>query len=105
MQYSISLVELFRLFLDADAKRTWFAAQRWGGEPWRPHCSSYHVKHNPSHQSMPWRCAERECSKKLSVRIGTPLQESPLGYQTWAVAIYLLTTSLKGQSMKLHRAT
>ena len=28
----------------------------------------------------------------------------PLGYQTWAIAIYLLTTNLKGvSSMKLHR--
>ena len=40
----------------------------------------------------------------FSVRSGTPLQGSPLGYQIWVVAIYLLTTSLKGQSsMKLHR--
>ena len=32
------------------------------------------------------------------------MQSSKLGYQTWAVAIYLLTTSLKGvSSMKLHR--
>lgn len=29
---------------------------------------------------------------------------SPLGLQTWAIAIYLLTTNLKGvSSMKLHR--
>ncbi len=28
----------------------------------------------------------------------------PLGFQTWVIAIYLLTTSLKGvSSMKLHR--
>ena len=32
------------------------------------------------------------------------MQGSPLGYQTWALAIYLVTTSLKGvSSMKLHR--
>ncbi len=32
------------------------------------------------------------------------MQASNLGYQTWVLAIYLLTTSLKGQSsMKLHR--
>ena len=67
-------------------------------------CGSFKVKHNPNHQSMPWRCAERECRKKFSVRVGTPLQGSHLGYQIWALAIYLLTTSLKGQSsMKLHR--
>ena len=32
------------------------------------------------------------------------LQSSKLGFQTWAIAIYLVTTNLKGiSSMKLHR--
>ena len=32
------------------------------------------------------------------------MQGSPLGYQTWAIAIYLVATNLKGvSSMKLHR--
>ena len=32
------------------------------------------------------------------------MHNSPLGFQVWAVAIYLLTTNLKGVSnMKLHR--
>ena len=100
----ISLVELFRIFPDDDSAQAWLEEQRWGGEPWCPHCGSFHVKHNPNNRSLPWRCAERECRKKFSVRFATPMQGSPLGYQTWVVAIYLLTTSLKGQSsMKLHR--
>ena len=99
----ISLVELFQMFPNNEAAQAWLEEQRWGGEPWCPHCGSFNVKHN-NHKSMPWRCAERECRKKFSVRVGTPLQGSPLGYQIWVVAIYLLTTSLKGQSsMKLHR--
>ena len=100
----MTLVQLLRKFPDDAAAQAWFEEQRWGGEPWCPHCGSFHVKYNPNHQSMPWRCAERECRKKFSARIGTPLQGSHLGYQTWVLAIYLLTTSLKGQSsMKLHR--
>ena len=32
------------------------------------------------------------------------MQSSKLGYQTWAIAAYLVTTNLKGvSSMKLHR--
>ena len=32
------------------------------------------------------------------------MQGSPLGFQTWVLALYLLTTSIKGtSSMKLHR--
>ena len=99
----ISLIELFQMFPNDDAAQAWLEEQRWGGEPWCPHCGSFNVRHN-NHKSMPWRCAERECRKRFSVRVGTPLQGSPLAYQIWVVAIYLLTTSLKGQSsMKLHR--
>ncbi len=99
----MSLVELFRMFPDDAAAQAWLEEQRWSGEPWCPHCGSFHVKRN-NHRSMPWRCAEKECRKRFSVRVATPMQGSPLGYQTWVVAIYLLTTSLKGQSsMKLHR--
>ena len=99
----LSLVELFRMFPDDETAQAWLEEQRWGGNPWCPHCGSFNVRRN-NHRSMPWRCAERECRKRFSVRVATPMQGSPLGYQIWVVAIYLLTTSLKGQSsMKLHR--
>ena len=99
----LSIRGLLKRFPDDDTAQAWLEEQRWGGEPWCPHCGSYNVRRN-THPSMPWRCAERECRKRFSVRIGTPLQGSHLGYQTWVLAIYLLTTSLKGQSsMKLHR--
>lgn len=53
---------------------------------------------------MPYRCREKGCRKRFSPRTGTALEGSNLGYQTWAIAIYLMTTSLKGvSSMKLHR--
>lgn len=53
---------------------------------------------------MPFRCKEKGCAKRFSVRTGTVMECSKLGYQTWAIAIYLLTTNLKGvSSMKLHR--
>ena len=38
------------------------------------------------------------------VKTGTVVQSSKLGYQTWALAGYIMTTALKGAaSMKLHR--
>ncbi|MCY4096290.1 MAG: IS1595 family transposase [Gammaproteobacteria bacterium] len=99
----ISLRELFKLFPDDETARKWFERMRWGDAPWCPHCGSYKVK-NCTHHSMPYRCGEKDCRKRFSVRIGTPMQDTKLGYQVWAIAIYLLTTSLKGQSsMKLHR--
>ena len=42
--------------------------------------------------------------KRFSVRYGSLMQSSKLGYQVWAMAIYLSLTSLKSvSSMKLHR--
>ena len=99
----LTIVELLRKFPDDETARLWFEQERWQGEPWCPHCGSFNVWEN-NHESMPWRCCERKCRKRFSVRVGTVLQGTHLGYQTWAIAIYLLTTSLKGvSSMKLHR--
>ena len=51
---------------------------------------------------MPYRC--RACRNRFSIRTGTVMEGSKLGYQTWALATMLLTTGLKGtSSMKLHR--
>lgn len=53
---------------------------------------------------MPHRC--RDCSNRpmFSVKKGTIMEASNVGHQKWAIAIYLITTNLKGVfGMKLHR--
>ena len=40
----------------------------------------------------------------FTVRVGTVMEGTRLPYRSWAIAIYLLTTNLKGiSSLKLHR--
>ena len=98
----ISLVEVMRMFPDDSAAEAWFAERRWGGEPHCPKCGSLRVATGQKHPTMPYRC--RDCRKIFSVRTGTVMAESKLGYQVWAIAIYLMTTGIKGvSSMKLHR--
>ena len=98
----ISLPALFRMFPDDEAAECWFIESRWPDGIACPRCASVKVQTGAAHKTMPMRC--RDCRKRFSVRTGTAMQGSNLGYQTWAVAIYLLTTSLKGvSSMKLHR--
>jgi len=47
---------------------------------------------------------KNSCAKKFSVKTGTFMQGSNLAYQTWAIAIYLMVTGIKGvSSMNLHR--
>ena len=98
----LTLKGLFAMFPDDETAEQWFAEQRWGNEPHCSRCGSTNVQSNAAHKTMPYRC--RDCRRRFSVRTGTVMESSNLGYQTWAVAIYLLTTSLKGvSSMKLHR--
>ena len=53
---------------------------------------------------MPFRCREKECGKRFSVKTGTVMEGSKVGFQDWILAAFLLTTSLKSvASMKLHR--
>ena len=51
---------------------------------------------------MPYRC--RDCRNYFSVRKGMVFQSSKIGLRKWVIAIYMMSTSLKGvSSMKLHR--
>ena len=98
----LSLVELFRLFPDNRAAEQWIIRSRWPDGIECPHCSSDDVQVGAKHNTMPFRC--RSCRKRFSSKTGTLMEGSNLGYQKWVLAIYLLTTNLKGvSSIKLHR--
>ncbi|MDE2987410.1 MAG: IS1595 family transposase [Chloroflexi bacterium] len=98
----ISLIELFRMFPDDATAEAFFAAERWPDGPECPYCKSDNVQSGAKHKTMPFRC--RACRKRFSVKTGTVMEASNVGCQKWALAAFLLTTSLKGvSSMKLHR--
>ena len=100
----ITLAELFRIFPDDATAEKWFSASRWPSGAHCPYCGSVNVQSGAKHKTMPYRCREKECAKRFSVRTKTPMESSKLGFQVWAVALYLVTTNLKGvSSMKLHR--
>ena len=98
----LSLVELVKMFPDDAAAERWFVETRWPGGVFCPRCGSLSVQERQSRKPQPYHC--RDCRKYFSVRTGTPMHSSNLGFQTWAFAFYLLATGLKGaSSMKLHR--
>ena len=98
----ISLIDAMRMFPDNRTAERWLEQQRWPSGVYCPHCGSFDIQEGAKHKTMAHRC--RDCRKFFSVKIGTAMEASNLGYQVWALAMYLLQTSLKGQaSMKLHR--
>ena len=98
----ISLVELFQMLPDDAAAEAWFEERRWPDGRFCPDCGSTRTSDVKNRKPMPYRC--KDCRQFFSVRKGTAMQSSKLGYQKWAAAIYLVATSLKDvSSMKLYR--
>ena len=98
----ISLPEFFEMFPDDTAAEQWFVESRWPGGVRCPACNSDNIQHRATRKPQPFRC--RSCRNDFSVKTGTVMQSSNLQMQTWALAVYLLTTGIKGTaSMKLHR--
>ena len=97
----MSITELFRLFPDDKAAEKAFEKERWPDGVRCGHCQSKRVSKS-KHPTMPYNCLD--CSKHFSVKTGTVMQSSRIGYQKWAIAIYMMVTNLKGvSSMRLHR--
>ena len=90
------------LFPTDEAAEEWVIETRWSnGEIACVRCGLVNVQTKTTHPRMPFRC--RDCRQFFSPKTGTPMANSNL-YRVWAIAIYLLTTGLKGTaSMKLHR--
>lgn len=98
----LSLIQLFRMFPDDEAAEKWFIHTRRPDGMACPHCGSTNIQERTTHKTMPHRC--RDCRKFFSVKKGTMMECSNVGYQAWIIAIYLWTTNLKGvSSMHLHR--
>lgn len=92
----LSIPALFRKFPTDRAAEHWFADTRWPDGPVCPHCTSSNVQAGAKHPSQPYRC--RACRKRFSVRTGTVMADSKLGYRVWALAIYLLLANRKSMS-------
>ncbi len=98
----LSWVEFTRRFPDDETAEKWFVASRWPNGVHCPECGSDNIQERKSRKPQPYRC--RDCRKDFSVKTDTLMHNSPLGCQVWAMAIYLLTTGIKGvSSLKLHR--
>ena len=74
----ITLVQLFEMFPDEDAARTWFEAAIWPDGRACGRCGSVRTR-EASHAKMPYWCTD--CRSYFSVKIGTVMQSSKLSLQ------------------------
>ena len=100
----MTVMDLIRVFPDDKTAEKWFESNIWGGKPRCPRCGGTDITLT-SHESMPYYCAGfGTCHRRFSVKVGTIMESSKIGYQKWAIATYQFATNLKGiSSMKVHR--
>ena len=98
----VTITQLIRMFPDNATAEAWFIQQRWPNGVHCPKCESDNIQERATRKPQPYRC--RSCRKDFSAKTGTLMQGSNLDFQKWAIAIYLMTTGIKGvSSMRLHR--
>lgn len=98
----MTLVQAIQEFSDVEKVERMFIEARWPDGVTCPKCESGNVVARPTRKPQPFRC--KACRKDFSVKTGTVMEGSNISLSKWALASYLMTTSLKGvSSMKLHR--
>ena len=98
----ITLLELFEMFPDDKTAEEWFIVGRWPNGVRCAYCDGDNVNAQTKHRTQPHYC--RDCRRYFSVRVNSIMHRSRIGYRKWAIAMYLISTNLKGvSSMKLHR--
>ena len=99
----ISFYKFFKKFPDEQSARLYFEKERWSGMGrYCPHCGSVRTSKIKDEKPMPYRC--KDCRKYFSVRTNSVLAESRIPLHKWLLAVFLITTNLKGvSSYKLAR--
>ena len=98
----LTLVEAIRLFSEEERVTEMFIKSRWPDGIACTSCGSLAISPRPKSANQPFRC--RDCNLNFSIKTGTIMHSSKLPLTKWALAFYLLSSSLKGvSSIRLHK--
>ena len=89
-----NLTECLDYFKDEEVCITYLEQQRWGGAPACPFCGVI----NPYRTNRGFKCREKICGKKFTVKIGTIYENGKISLRNWFAAGYLCLSPQKGIS-------
>lgn len=85
-------MEAVRYFADPDVALDFVRRAIWeGGDPVCPHCGS--TEHSFLTTRRIWKCRNKECRRQFSAKVGTIFEDSPLGWDKWLPAVWLIANS------------
>ena len=92
----LSLLQITRQFPDNESAEQWFIKHRWKNGVECTHCGSKRVTERQKAGKRAFRC--KDCRKDFSAKTGSVMHDSKIGFREWAIAIFLMTTNIKGTS-------
>jgi transposase-like protein len=85
-----TLLEAVRYFSDKEVAFDFFRRYRWpNGEPACPHCGCLENSFLTTRRI--WKC--KGCRQQFSIKVGTILEDSPLGLDKWLPAMWLIANA------------
>lgn len=95
-----TLIEAIRHFTDADNCLKFMIALRWPNGITCPACKSKEANFIKTRRL--WIC--KACKKNFTVKVGTIMEDSPIGLDKWLTAIWMIANDKNGiSSYEIHR--
>lgn len=91
-----TLQEAIKYFADLDTCTTIMAQLRWPEGVTCPVCKGTAVSYVSTRRY--WKCKNKECKKHFSVKVGTVMEDSPIGLDKWLTAMWLIANAKNGIS-------
>lgn len=98
-----TLQEAITYFGDPDNCLKYLAAKRWPKGVTCPACGSDKVIYLANQRR--WKCRQAHARPQFSVKVGTVMEDSPIGLDKWLMAMWRIVNSKSGiSSYEVHRA-
>jgi transposase-like protein len=98
-----TLLSAVRFFADPENCRQFMVAMRWPDGVTCPRCGSKEVAYLAN--ARVWKCRGKHDAQKFSAKVGTIMEDSPIGLDKWLPAIWLIVNCKNGvSSYEVHRA-
>src|SRR5438270_1775258 len=95
-----TLVQAIRYFTEPDTCIQFMIPLRWPDGITCPRCGS--AAHSYLATRRVWKC--KGCKKQFSIKVGTVMEDSPLGLDKWLAAIWMIANDKNGiSSYEIHR--
>ncbi|MDQ3648963.1 MAG: IS1595 family transposase [Acidobacteriota bacterium] len=96
-----TLQEIILYFSDKETCTTFMAQIRWPEGVTCPMCEGKEVSYLSTRYI--WKC--KACKKQFSVKVGSIMEDSPIGLDKWLAAMWLIANAKNGvSSYEIHRA-